>query len=331
MKKLFAIIISGLIINLLCFFYYNPLHGSDLNSYRLEPNTMGVNLVEGFGIMYADENGFSNKREPLIKENYILVMGSSYSKADQVPVDYRYSGLLNSYLGYEKELGVYNLAYNGGKFDDIVKNFQELITEFPNSEAIIIEVTDSQLKFDENDYFNAMNQIQIENSVTGEKLSEHDTMGKARLAIKKYCPLLLLYVNQYTQWKNSLQEQSNSIEGTETEKEDADLKYQYFANMVELLRQEYEKEIIIVYHNGFSLDENNKMNTDLSETGKNFLLACQENGMTVLDMSQVFSKHFDETREIPYGFWNTSMGTGHLNKIGHHLIAQEIYCYLKGN
>ena len=57
MKKLFAIIISGLIINLLCFFYYNPLHGSDLNSYRLEPNTMGVNLVEGFGIMYADENG----------------------------------------------------------------------------------------------------------------------------------------------------------------------------------------------------------------------------------------------------------------------------------
>lgn len=71
------------------------------------------------------------------------------------------------------------------------------------------------------------------------------------------------------------------------------------------------------------------MNTDLSQTSENFLRACQENGMKVLNMQPIFSRHFEENREVPYGFWNTSMGTGHLNKIGHQLIAQELYDYLE--
>lgn len=82
MKKAITVIVVILVLNALCFGYYNPLHGSDLNRYRLEPNTVGLNAVEGLGIMYADKNGFSNRDLPLVDNGYILVMGSSYSKGD---------------------------------------------------------------------------------------------------------------------------------------------------------------------------------------------------------------------------------------------------------
>lgn len=238
MKKFLAVMIAILCVNTLCFFYYNPLHGSAHNSYRVEPNTIGMNLVEGIGVMYADKNGFSNKPEPLIEEDYILVMGSSHSKADQLFVEDRYSSLLNRYLGYDKELGVYNLAYNGGKLDDIVKNFQELITESPNSKAIIIEATDSQLQLEESDYLDAMDQIRMEDSVTGERLSQRSITEKVKFAVKKYCPLLLLYVNQYTQWKNAVNSQENSTAGEEPVqivKEAGSEEYQRFSDMMELL------------------------------------------------------------------------------------------------
>ncbi len=331
-KRLLAILVACVIMNFLCFFYYNPLHGSDLNAYRLEPDTIGVNMVEGFGILYADKNGFSNKSDPLIEEDYILVMGSSYSKADQIPVDLRYSGLLNKYLGYKEELGVYNLAYNGGKFDDIVKNFKELIEEFPDSKAVVIEVTDSQLHFDEDSYADAMNQIEMEDSIVGEQLKEHNAIGKIKLAVKKYCPLLLLYVNQYTQWQNSMKTglSCKPAEIKDTTEDNKNDEFLWYSNMLNLLSEQYDKEIIVVYHNGFNFDKDNKMNTDLSQTGRKFIKACDENGIKVLNMTELFSKHFDEYREIPYGFWNTSLGTGHLNKVGHQLIAEELYGYLEG-
>ena len=41
------------------------------------------------------------------------------------------------------------------------------------------------------------------------------------------------------------------------------------------------------------------------------------------------NEHFQQSREIPYGFRNTAMGTGHLNEAGHRLIAQTLYTYLK--
>lgn len=335
-KRISAIIITTFLMNLLCFLYFNPLHGSDLNSYRLEPNTIGIQACEGFGIMYADENGFSNENKPIISEDYILVMGSSQSKGDQLPVDKRYSSLLNSYLGYQNELGVYNLAYNGGVFGDIVKNFEQLVSEFPNSKAVIIEVDDGRLAVNEDTFRYAIEKIEMTECVYGQALGEHDAIGKARLFVKKYCPLLLLYVNQYTSWQRMLQSTDNTnvmvpLEADAVVEADTDAeRLQYYIAMLECIKEDFDNEIIVVYHNGFSLNEDNKMDVEHSAMGEDFITACEECDIVVLDMTTKFSEHFEETREVPYGFWNTSMGTGHLNKVGHKLIAEQLFEYLEG-
>lgn len=327
-RKIAIFIAICLLLNMICFAYYNPAHGSDLNTYRLEPNTVGVNAVEGFGILYSDENGFPNTDKLLIEEDYILVMGSSHTKADQVMIEERYSNLLNQYLGYEEKTGVYNLGYNGGVFCDITKNFKQLIYEFPESKYIIIEVTDGQLKINEESYKTAMQQVKPEETVYGKELSEHNFMGKIRKMIKLYCPLLLLYVNQYNQWKNSIRsnQEMNIIDDREESRE----KREKYSEMLQLISEQYSGKIIILYHNGFKLDENDSYISDVSEIKIEFVKACRENAIDVIDMDSVWKEYFENEHIIPYGFINTSLGEGHLNKKGHELIAKEIYKYLKG-
>ena len=190
----------------------------------------------------------------------------------------RYSSKLNQYLGYEKELGVYNLGVNGGMFTDIVKNFKQLINEFPESEYIIVEVADSQLAVNDKSYENAMKQIEPEKAIYGEKLNEHSMVGKIRRAIKLYCPLLLLYVNQFNQWKNMV-DKNNSVNletqdiGETTRKNSVGEKYEA---MLHLMTEQYPGQIIVLYHNGFKLDENDNYIIRETETQKAFFEACKK-------------------------------------------------------
>jgi len=147
---------------------------------------------------------------------------------------------------------------------------------------------------------------------------------------------LLLYVNQYTSWQRMLQSTDNTnvmvpLEADAVVEADTDAeRLQYYIAMLKCIKEDFDNEIIVVYHNGFSLNEDNKMDVEHSAMGEDFITACEECDIVVLDMTTKFSEHFEETREVPYGFWNTSMGTGHLNKVGHKLIAEQLFEYLEG-
>jgi hypothetical protein len=55
-----------------------------------------------------------------------------------------------------------------------------------------------------------------------------------------------------------------------------------------------------------------------------FSSACDQNGFTLINMAQSFLQTYDKDHVLPYGFINTAVGTGHLNKYGHRMIAQEL-------
>lgn len=56
-----------------------------------------------------------------------------------------------------------------------------------------------------------------------------------------------------------------------------------------------------------------------------FVEGCEANDILFLDMGDAFLKEYEASYEVPYGFSNTSPGTGHLNRIGHRLVAEELY------
>ena len=66
-----------------------------------------------------------------------------------------------------------------------------------------------------------------------------------------------------------------------------------------------------------------------SKTWDVFKEACLSNGIDVIDSGEDILKMYEEDQRVPYGFANTTMGTGHLNAIGHEMLADEIIEYLE--
>ena len=72
MIKLITVLVSAILaVNFIVFLLYPLFYGFALNSYRLEPNTAGLQAVEGLRIMYSHENGFSNADKTLIDNGYV--------------------------------------------------------------------------------------------------------------------------------------------------------------------------------------------------------------------------------------------------------------------
>ena len=84
--------------------------------------------------------------------------------------------------------------------------------------------------------------------------------------------------------------------------------------------------IIIFYHPGIAIHQDGSISTNGDSTIIHlFQEVCEENGIYFLDMSDRFQQEYEESYTLPYGFANTSVGSGHLNKYGHAMIADELY------
>ncbi len=80
------------------------------------------------------------------------------------------------------------------------------------------------------------------------------------------------------------------------------------------------------------IDSNEVIVTDDSDTIEfmNFIRSeIESNGMDFIDMTDSFVKLYEEEKKLPRGFNNTMIGTGHLNRDGHRVIAEKILEYLK--
>ena len=91
-------------------------------------------------------------------------------------------------------------------------------------------------------------------------------------------------------------------------------------------------KVIIVYHPNISLSADGNLefiNSEKKEIEK-FSELCQENEIYFLDMSERFKYEYYSNHILPYGFSNTTIGKGHLNKYGHEMIAEELYKVIKG-
>lgn len=326
-------IIAFLLANIVCFFYYNPLHGSTHNSYRLEPDMIGLDAREGFGILYSDRNGFPNKDIPLIDKGYILCMGSSFTKGDQVLIEDRWPSIINEVYGDSDFLHVYNMGYNGGKLGDVIKNFKQLTEEFPDSRAVIIEIDDSTMSWTDAEYLNAIDQMGVSDIVIGPELKSHDTVEKIELFVKTYCPLLLLYYNQLTQYIDRVEfspffKTTEEISNSVINENIADKEAQY-KNALDLVKNQYEGEVIIIYHPRVHFTKGDTLVIEKTEQAAIFEKICAEKKITFLDMTYEFQEAFENEYILPYGFWNTSMGDGHFNKNGNRLMAKKILDFLQ--
>lgn len=91
-----------------------------------------------------------------------------------------------------------------------------------------------------------------------------------------------------------------------------------------LIRSEYDGRLIICYHPSVEIT-NEGLKIKYQATTPDFASLCEKNKIEFVDVSEAFLDAYQKNFAVPYGFSNTTMGTGHLSREGHQIIADVLF------
>lgn len=304
------------------------------------PNSRIVRGAEGYGINAVDENGYLNDNRLPLKENYILLMGSSHAEGLQIMQKDTMTSVLNRMFD-PNERTVYNIGTAGQTFPLIAEGFRAAIEEFPNAEGVMMEI--SGLDFSDADFDRMMDQAVFSPESTGQALER--SLGFAR-RLRNNILGLLPVISQMRQQIDSinfsmsdafgiaayLERNQQATATSETAAQDAAAqtgrgKYaERIGQVLALLRSEFDKPIIILYHSGVTLLSDGQLQIDRDMRHyDDFKRACEASGIVFLDAGDTFLRAYAADHSLPYGFQNTTIPSGHLNTLGHRIVAEELY------
>lgn len=320
-----ALVIGFFVVNLLCFGYERPTGWIETpngpSPAGWNPNKIVVHGTEGFGIMKSDENGYINKNTSL-QDKFILCTGSSHTQGKEMAMDKKYSSLINArFSENEDESAVYNIACDGNFLPTLIKHFPAAVEAFPEASVVTIEISNSDIPADEMNA--AMNQAEYDESASVKNQLQY--MGfkdKLKIFIKEYFPLISLV-------KSKLETSSANDGGASVEKTDNGDSARSLEKAIKLIRSQYDGDIIIIYHSQTLIERDASISFAEDKLFDTLEKACRDNDICLVDMRPVFVEHYEKTQEIPYGFSDTKPGNGHLNELGHRLIAESLIPYIE--
>ncbi len=314
-------ILAFIILTVFCCFYYNvPVHHENSDGstdYKWEPNVFYCRGTEGFAWGKTNNDGFINTFD--YEEGMqidILLMGSSHMEAYQVGMNECTASRLNVLLGDD---AVYNIGVSGHTFLTCVSNLEAAIRNYQPRKYIIIET--SNLTFSEDALTQTING-------TTEELpsSEGGVIG-----LLQKNPFLRL---TYHQIRDYLRKGEGNMIDIEEDTDSTDINSapndeQLLNTLLQRIKKIAEKgnvEVIILYHPRMTINSDGTICLlSQQNTVWQFQELCENNGLDFLDMSSRFEYEYKESYILPYGFSNSSVGNGHLNKYGHAMIADELY------
>lgn len=305
LKILIAGIFSLLFLNLfsICF-NYSGIHienKTGATDYTWLSNMLRTNMEEGFSAFHFDSYGFNNVASD-DKDVDILLMGSSHMEAVQVQPAENTGALLRHLLPSKK---VYNIGISGHNIYTSVKNMKAAVHYYKPSRYVILE-TDRVVLNDEK-----MDEIL---NGTYPKIPSYSSGLFYQSQI--YFPVIKTLYKKMTDWRSA-----DALEGKSALNEESKVDVTEF--LKKAAADAGNSKLIIIYHPMVEL--NNDGTLEVEKEGIDvFREACDENGILFVDMSDDFETMYLNEHQLPYGFVNTAVGTGHLNKYGHEVIAQRL-------
>lgn len=323
-------IIAVVVCNCLLLIYHRPAgwieRTNSATSAIWRPGSTLLMGTEGRGSYTVDKDGYLNADLPK-QDNYVLVLGASYTQGKEVKFGERYTDLLNGMLTESTDkLAVYNCSQDAKFLPGIINDFYAITQEFPDAETIVIETGNTD--FSSKELQAACNQHDYDKKQVGSVImSNMSFMQKAKLLAKESLPLYTVLKSQMTAMaaRNDVGGvvDSDSSANVDTEQEQSLMK------ALALIRSQFDGKLIIMYHPMVSLEGTGELVITEQKTTEMFAAACAANNILFVDMSDAFLTAYEEDYSVPYGFFNTTMATGHLSADGHRVIAEELYKVLK--
>lgn len=312
---------------LLCF-YHRPAgwieRTNSATSAIWRPGSTLIMGTEGRGVYHVDRDGYLNADLPR-QEGYCLVLGASYTQGKEVRFGERYTDLLNEMLAESEEsLAVYNCSQDAKFLPGIINDFYAVTQEFPDAGTIVIETGNTD--FTAKELVAACEQHGYDANQRGSVITENmSKTQKLKMLVKESLPFYTILKSQLAAMKGV----NATARNAEKEPVVDSLKEESLNGALELIRSQYAGRLVIMYHPTVSLTEDGEMEITVQETTAMFRAACEANDILFVDVSEAFLEAYEESYAVPYGFSNTTMGTGHLSEDGHRVIAEELYKVLK--
>ncbi len=297
----------------------NPSGATD---YKWASNQYKGNMTEGINLMWMDENGFNNLSADT-KNIDILLMGGSHMEAIQFPTEKNTGSLMNEMM---PEYKTYNIGMSGHQFLNCLDNLEAAIDEYKPEKYVVLQsgnvsVTEEGLK-----------------SVLDGSLANIPSYDSGVLYYLQKIPVIKVVYKQLIEKINVDRESTVAVKANTTDpvesSEDLDRKMELLSQILEE-KSEYctinRMQLVIAYNPAVEVDENGDMQRSDDEKWVGIVSEeCKENGIRFIDCYETFEANYKDTFEVPYGFNNTIMGSGHLNETGHRLLAEAIKETLEG-
>ncbi|MCR4615572.1 MAG: hypothetical protein K5756_05430 [Clostridiales bacterium] len=327
-KNFFAILckimISGLIafavLTLICCLYYNlPVHSEDKDGaadYKWKPGMFYSRGTEGFAAGRINNDGFNDPFD--YKEGMeisTLVMGSSQMEAFNVGQKESTAAQLGQLM---KDKTVYNIGVSGHNLLTCVCNLEKALEKYRPSDCVVIET--GNIRYSVEDLTAALEGT----------LPEITARAGGILGLLQRNQYLRLLYMQLSNYKDGAADNADTDTAPEkTEAADPALNGELLDKLmkkVSAAAAPYGIKVIIVYHPEISIAPDGGFTADTdAEALEVFKKSCAENGVVFSDMTEPFRNAYLRDSTLPYGFTNTSVGKGHLNKYGHAMVAEELY------
>ncbi|WP_455715911.1 SGNH/GDSL hydrolase family protein [Anaerosporobacter sp.] len=324
-KVLLAGIIAFIILNVLAQFYYTPPQKIATDKFAtdfvVEKNYTGYISDEGIAKFRTDVNGYNNASVPA--EVDVLIMGSSHSLGYTVNPGENLSYILQQKLkGSDlSTFNVYNIAMWGHTWYVNANNFENAVKEFQPKKYVVMEIHD-QLEYTEEILPKVINHTLARENVNQSKLVS---------TLKKF-PYFQLLMHQLKNVMN-VQNTTDTTETATAEKDDtnADIYSSYKSNLETVVQnmqeqlKPYGSKLVFYYMPHLELAKDGSTQATTTEYVKAFKEVAEEYDVIFIDMSEDFTNYYEKTNQLPFGFINTEVGVGHLNRYGHELVGDAIY------
>ena len=316
-----ALLAGFFVVNALCFGYerqpgwLDTPEGPAASVWR--PGAVIVHGTEGYGISKVDENGFLNS-DGTLAERYVLMMGASHTQGKEVSSGQMYSTLVNDYFsGGSGFLTAYSIASDGHFLPSQIRHFRAAVEAFPNAGAITIEIGSTD---DSPQELHDARKQPVYDPGNGD-FNNLSPVSRLKLAAKEGLPLLTLLKKNFQTLRAQAAEETEGPYDYETELDAA----------LSLIRSQFDGPLAFAYHPTTEIQPDGSLKLVYSGNWEIFCQVCEKNGIDVIDTGPRFTRLYETEQKLPYGFANTTPGSGHLNAAGHRILAEEIISYLEEN
>jgi hypothetical protein len=323
-KVIMAGFVAFLILNAMCLVYYNiPGHfssSSGATDYVYPKYAYYSHMTEGFGYGRMNNEGLNNLENFNSQQIDILLMGSSHVEGTNVSQTETMAAKLNSM--FDKSKYVYNLGFSTHDFLRNANNLEAAVKAYRPKEYVIFEfngISVQELK-DVVDY--KMKKLPSFDSGIASYLQRMPYLRLGYRQVKFFTGLHVVDMLKIFERKNT---GSGNVANIFDEKEYSEM-LDLLMNRIGQISADNGLKLIIFRHPQLILNKDSSVSpsTD-NEYLEIFKKSCSENNIYFVDMTDIFIDEYKTNYILPHGFSNTAVGTGHLNKNGHKMIANELF------